>query len=804
MSDKSTFTVEIDGREYEAQPGSMIIELTDQAGIYIPRFCYHEKLSVAANCRMCLVEVERAPKPLPACATPVMDGMKVKTNSAVAVGAQKDTLEFLLINHPLDCPICDQGGECPLQDQAVGYGGHLSRYEEQKRVVPDHDIGPLIETEMTRCIHCTRCVRFGEEVAGVMEFGITGRGEHLKIDTFFGASVDSEVSGNVIDLCPVGALTSKPYRFTARSWELIDHESISPHDCVGTNISIQTLRGEVKRVLPRTNESVNECWLADRDRYSYEATEVEHRLLRPMIRTESGMEPVDWQSALDAVVNGIQAVIEREDPSALGALAAPTATFEEFYLLQKLMRALGSENVDHRLRQIDFSGDHDASLYPGTDLAIEQFSTCDKFLLIGSNIRKEQPLLGLRVRKAWRAGAKVAAINSMDWPLNFELDAKTVIAPGLMPYALAQVLQAVCAKNDVQVPVALSDDFLKEAEEFSGHADCNDIATMLCEHPGEAAIILGHSAISHPMYSCIERLARFIADVVGAELAVLPPANSVAGWLAGCLPHRQVNGVARDNPGYNARQMIHNPRSAYLLFDIEPAKDMADGMHTQEALENAQFVVSLQHFAQVPDYVDVVLPIAPFTENAGTYVNCEGRVQHAVAAVEPMGEARPGWKILRVLGNWFNVPGFDHVEIDDVLKDAALDIEGAAHIEGAQDRPVPCIKRESHLKPGYFELISDPKIYAVDSIVRRANALQLTTDAATVSVRLHPEDLESLDLANGAAVTLRHDLHSVYTQVLADARVARGCAYFPAGSEIGPSAALGAEVRIEPEIEAAE
>lgn len=800
MADKSTFTVEIDGRKFEAAPGSMVIEVADQAGIYIPRFCYHEKLSVAANCRMCLVEVERAPKPLPACATPVMDGMKVKTRSAVAVGAQKDTLEFLLINHPLDCPICDQGGECPLQDQAVGYGGHLSRFEEKKRVVPDHDIGPLIETEMTRCIHCTRCVRFGEEIAGVMELGITGRGEHLKIDTFFGSTVDSEVSGNMIDLCPVGALTSKPYRFSARSWELIDHESISPHDCVGTNISIQTLRGEVKRVLPRVNESINECWLADRDRYSYEATEVENRLLQPMIRTETGMASVSWQAALDAVVSGFQAVIEKEDASALGALVSPTATFEEFYLIQKLMRALGSENIDHRLRQIDFSGDNDAALYPGTDLAIEQFSQCDKFLLIGSNIRKEQPLLGLRVRKAWRAGAKVAAVNSMDWLFNFELDAKSVIAPGLMPYALAQVLQAVCATKDIPVPPPLSDDFLKGAEEFSGHADCKNIAALLCEHPGEAVIVLGHAAISHPMYSCIERLARFIADATGAELAILPPANSVAGWLAGCLPHRNANGVATDQPGYNARQMIHNPRGAYLLFETEPSRDMADGMHTQEALENAQFVVSLQSFAQVADYVDVVLPIAPFTENAGTYINCEGRVQRAVAAVEPMGEARPGWKIIRVLGNWFKMPGFDYVEIDDVFNDADLNIEGADYMDDSRDRPVPCVKRESQLEPGYFELISDPKIYAVDSTVRRANALQSTADAGPARVGLHPADMELLDLTSGTSVTLRHDLHSVYTQVRADARVARGCVYFPAGNDTGPSAALGAEVRIEPEV----
>ncbi len=801
MAENQNFTIEIDGRELEAAPGSMLIEIADRAGIYIPRFCYHDKLSIAANCRMCLVEVERAPKPLPACATPVMDGMKVKTASAYAVEAQKDTLEFLLINHPLDCPICDQGGECPLQDQAVGYGGHLSRFEEKKRVVADHDIGPLIETEMTRCIHCTRCVRFGDEVAGVMEFGITGRSEHLKIDTFFGSTVDSEVSGNVIDLCPVGALTSKPYRFTARSWELIDHESISPHDCVGTNISIQTLRGEVKRVLPRVNEAVNECWLADRDRYSYEAVEEEHRLTQPMIRGESGLEPASWQDALTAVVNGMRAVIDEQGASEIGALVSPTASFEEFYLVQKLMRALGSDNIDHRLRQIDFSGDSDAALYPGTKLPIERFSDCRQFLLVGSNIRKEQPLLGLRVRKAQQAGAKVAAINSMDWSLNFGLDARTVVAPGLIPYALAQVLLALCEMKDAPVPGDISEDFLDGASEFSGHEDCRNIAAMLCENTDNSMIVLGQSAISHPMFSCIEHLAQFIAEISGAEVAILPPANSAAGWLAGCLPHRSANGADVENPGLNARQMIHNPRAAYLLFDIEPSKDIADGMHAQDAMENARYVVSLQSFAEVPDYVDAVLPIAPFTENAGTFINCEGRVQSAVAAVEPMGEARPGWKILRVLGNLFGVPGFDQVTVSDVFEEASLNLNGSGQTNGTQSRPVPCIQKESKLPPGYFELISDPGIYAVDATVRRANALQSTADAASADASVHPDDLETLELDSGAPVILRHDLHSVHTKVVADSRVARGCVYFPAGGDTGPSAAIGAEVRIEHEAE---
>lgn len=793
--------IEIDGQEFEAAPGSMVIEVADKAGIYIPRFCYHDKLSVAANCRMCLVEVERAPKPLPACATPIMDGMKVKTQSAYAVDAQKDTLEFLLINHPLDCPICDQGGECPLQDQAVGYGGHLSRFEEKKRAVSDHDIGPLIETEMTRCIHCTRCVRFGEEVAGVMELGITGRGEHLKIDTFFDSTVDSEVSGNVIDLCPVGALTSKPYRFTARSWELIDHESISPHDCVGTNMSIQTLRGEVKRVLPRVNEAVNECWLADRDRYSYEAVSAEHRQLQPMIRAESGLTPVSWPDALKAVVDGLNAVVQEHGASALGALVSPSATYEEFYLVQRLMRAIGSENIDHRLRQIDFSADSDAPLFPGTRLPIERYSHCKRIVLVGSNIRKEQPLLGLRVRQAWRDGAKVASINSMGWSFNFGLEANTVVAPGLIPYALAQVLVALCEMKDIKVPADLSADFLEGASEFSGHEDCTKTARMLCETEGDAIIILGQSAISHPMYSCIDRLAQLIGEISGAQLAVLPPANSAAGWIAGCLPNRSANGAEVQNPGFNARQMIHNPRPAYLLFNIEPSKDMADGMHAAEAMENARFVVSFQSFEDVPDYVDVVLPIAPFTENAGTYINCEGRVQHSIAAVEPMGEARPAWKILRVLGNLFAVPGFDYVTIEDIRRESEPKVELNGHRNGQDSRPVPCVQKETQREPGHFELISDPQIYAVDATVRRATALQSTADTTPAHVGLNPADMEALELASGAAVTLRHDLYTVHTNAVSDARVARGSAYFPAAGDVGPSAAFGAEVRLERDLE---
>ena len=800
MTDTPKLTIEIDGRELQADAGTMIIQVADEAGIYIPRFCYHEKLSVAANCRMCLVEVERAPKPLPACATPIMDGMKVKTASNYAVEAQKDTLEFLLINHPLDCPICDQGGECPLQDQAVGYGGHLSRFHEKKRVVADHSIGPLIETEMTRCIHCTRCVRFGEEVAGVMELGITGRGEHLKIDTFFDGAVNSEVSGNVIDLCPVGALTSKPYRFTARSWELISHSAISPHDCVGANIDVQTLRNVVKRVLPRVNEPVNECWISDRDRYSYEALEDENRLAEPMIRTSEGMIAVSWQDALNAVVRGLSDVIESDGTSALGALVSPMSTFEEFYLVQKLMRAMGSSNLDHRLRQIDFSMDEDAPLYPGISIPIDQISNMQAIVLVGSNIRKEQPLLGLRVRKAAMSGATVDAINPMSWEFNFPLNSNVVVAPNVMPYTLARVLQAVCEIRNVDFPTDVSDDFLDDAGEFADSENCKTIGAHLCEAQDRAVLVLGQSVISHPMYSCIERLAWHIGEISGASIAVLPPANSVAGWVAGCLPHRSENGLEASLQGMNARQMIYNPRSAYLLFNVEPSKDMSDGFHAAEAMANANFVVSFQSFAEIPDYVDVALPLAAFTESSGTFINCEGRVQKSTGAVTPFGEARPGWKILRVLGNLMEVGGFEYVSIDEIMEEASPPEGPCKHTMTIDKAKVPCLRKGNGKEEGRFELVSDPLIYGVDAIVRRAASLQNTSDAEYSGIGLHSKDMAMLELSNGDPVTLRSDLHTLHAVAVADDRLVQGCAYFPAGTELGPSAASGTEIRLEREV----
>ncbi len=525
----STVTIEVDGKELQAEAGEMLICVTDRNDIYIPRFCYHEKLSIAANCRMCLVEVERAPKPMPACATPVMDGMKVHTRSELAREAQKGTMEFLLINHPLDCPVCDQGGECPLQDQALGYGGDGSRYYEKKRAVPSHDIGPLVTTEMTRCIHCTRCVRFGEEVAGVMEMGAPGRGENVIISTFLNRSIDSEVSGNIIDLCPVGALTSRPYRFAARSWELENHASISPHDCLGTNINIQTLRDEVERVLPIENPDINECWLADRDRFSYEAVNCEHRLTQPMIKKGNKWKEVSWQAALNHTAASLKTIAKSSGASDIGGLASATSSREVFHPLQKLLRGRGSENVDHRLQQSDFRDDDIATRFPGSEAAIKEYSDLESVMLVGSNIRKEQPLLALRIREGWMKGkTTISAINPVAYDHNFELGSSELAAGNDLVARFCALAKSVAGARNSDLPA--------EIDKLSDSADMGAAAAQLCAAGENGVIVLGASAQQHPNASLLKAIGHWIAETTGNKLAVLAPANSAAGALAGCLP----------------------------------------------------------------------------------------------------------------------------------------------------------------------------------------------------------------------------------------------------------------------------
>ena len=669
MSDDK-ITLEIDGRVCTAAPGEMIIAVADREGIVIPRFCYHEKLSIAANCRMCLVEAEQGgrpfPKPVPACATPVGDGMKVLTRSKKALDAQRGTMEFLLINHPLDCPICDQGGECELQDVSMGYGEDVSRFSERKRVVKDEDLGPLIATEMTRCIHCTRCVRFGAEIAGLRELGATGRGEDMRIGTFVEHTMAHELSGNIIDLCPVGALTSKPYRFTARAWELTTEPSIAPHDGVGSNLQLHILGGQVMRVHPRDNEAVNECWISDRDRFSYEGLNSPERLTAPMLKRDGQWHEVDWQQALHATVE----LLKAPGPDQLGALVSPTATLEEQFLLQQLVRALGSDHIDSRLRQLDFSAAEADPQLPWLGVPIAELETQQTVLLIGSDIRQEQPLLAHRIRTAALSGATIALLNPYQVDLNhpsIQL-APTPSVPGSDLRALLRLLG-----KSADGPTTEPD------ERHQRIAD----ALKRAGEAGAGLVLIGALAESAPAYGLVRALASEVAAAAGCRLGFLAPsANGLGSWCAGALPHRLPGGAAPARPGLDAAAMLADPRQGYLLWGLEPDRDLADPILAKAALGSAKQVVACSAFknAALEAVADVILPLAAFAETAGTFVNTEARWQRFQGAVAPPGDARPGWKLLRVLGTMMELPGFAqnsarevHDEIADQCRDLALD-----------------------------------------------------------------------------------------------------------------------------------
>jgi NADH-quinone oxidoreductase subunit G len=777
-------TIEIDGRKLEVEAGKMVIQAADEAGIYIPHFCYHSKLSVAANCRMCMVEVEKAPKPMPACATPVTDGMKIFTSSPLAVEAQKGTMEFLLINHPLDCPVCDQGGECPLQDQAMGYGKDVSRFTENKRVVKDKDIGPLIATEMTRCIHCTRCVRFGQEIAGTMELGATGRGEHMEIEAYVDHTVDSELSGNMIDLCPVGALTNKPYRFTARAWELVTGLGVSPHDCVGSNIEIHSLRNVVKRVLPVENDEINECWLSDRDRFSYQSLNSGDRLLVPKIREAGKWMDTDWETALRHTVQGVRAVLQHHSAQQLGALVSPTATLEEFYLTQKLMRSLGCHNVDHRLRQSDFSDDDIAPLFPALGSSIEQLEQAKAILLIGANIRKDQPLLGLRVRKAYLRGARIMAINSMDYSFHFDLAGKAVVAPEQLPYVLARV---VAAMADGSAPPQGLRAWASDAPTQSER----EMAEMLKQAGEDAHIILGLSAIAHPWFSVLRGLAQAIHAQTGARFGILPEANGAAGWLAGCVPHRGPSGQEVDDGGMHAVDMLRDPRKAYLLVGVEPEYDCLESRIAGDAMTSAEFVVRMTAF-DIEDGVpgDVLLPITPFSETSGTYVNCEGRPQGTTAVVAPKGDARPLWKVLRVVGNLLDQSGFEYMSSEEVRRELTWDTD-LSNQDGTTRR-----LSEPGTPPNGkgidVERVADVPLYKVDPYVRRAPALQETRDTLVPAAYMNSEQASELAVVNGDRIHAHMGESSIELDLLIDERVPTRSVYIPSGYlETAPLGGIG-------------
>ncbi len=779
MADDARVTIEVDGRVLQARPGTMLIEATDEAGISIPRFCYHKKLSVAANCRMCLVEVEKVPKPLPACATPVAEGMKVYTRSPRALAAQKGTMEFLLINHPLDCPICDQGGECELQDVAVGYGGDLSRYIEGKRVVRDQDIGPLIATEMTRCIHCTRCVRFGAEIAGVRELGATGRGEHMRIGTFVERSIDHELSGNVIDLCPVGALTSKPFRFKARAWELIRRDSIAPHDGVGSNLQLHIRGNRVLRVHPRENEAINETWISDRDRFSYEGLYAPDRLLRPLVKEQGAWKEVSWEQALELVASRLKATAQA-DPGQLAALLSPNATLEELYLAQKLVRGLGGRHIDSRLRQSDFRGDAADPALPWLGVAIEALERQRALLIVGSNLRKELPLLAHRVRKSARGGAAVSLINPVALDLSF--DARQLVAsPAGMLSELGGIAKALGVAGSgglagLIAGAAVTDAHRAIAEELRG---------------GEALVLLGALATAHPDYTAIKALAQAIVQVSGARLGFLPTsANSLGAHLVGALPHQLPGGKAAAPAGAPAAALLGEARKAYLLWGLEPDWDLADPAAARKALSAAEFVVagSLYRSPSLEAVAQVLLPIAAFTEMAGTLANGAGTWQSFQGAVPPPGEARPGWKVLRVLGSLLDIGGFDFDNQGAVL--------GAIRAECGDLRPdnAPRGNYEVQVSAAANGLmrVGEVPVYAIDPLVRRASALQQTGDAGALAAGLNPAQAQRLGLGGGDRVGVRQNGGVVEMAVVIDGAVADGCVRIPAG--VPGSEALGPQI----------
>lgn len=768
-------SIEINGQQLQVPEGTMVIQAADDAGITIPRFCYHKKLSVAANCRMCLVEVEKAPKPLPACATPVSDGMRVFTRSPLALEAQKSVMEFLLINHPLDCPICDQGGECDLQDLAVGYGKDVSRFAEKKRVVADKNIGPLISTEMTRCIHCTRCIRFGQEIAGIMELGATGRGENMRIGTYVEHAVNSEMSGNVIDLCPVGALTSKPYRYTGRPWENIVKQSIAPHDCIGSNIELDVRRNLVMRVVPRENEALNEMWLSDRDRFSYSGIYSEQRALRPQIKQGDEWKEVEWETALAYALEGLKTVRNQKGAEQLGALASPSASLEEHYLLQKLMRGVGTNNIDHRLRQQDFSDQDIAPLYPALGQGIADLEELDAALLIGSWIRKDQPIAAHRLRKAALRGASIMAVNALDYEFNFPLTESLVSAPAEMSTNLAAIIKALLSLSGKTAPGGLAS-LLENVTVQDTH---REVAQHLF-NADKASILMGNQAMSQSEFATLRALANVIAELAGARLGYLSEgANTAGACLAGSLPHRGLAGETVSNPGKHAYTMIDEGLGAYVLLGVEPEYDCANSGRALAAMNDADFVVCLTSFVSdtMRDYADVILPISVFAETAGTFVNAEGKWQSYQGAVQPLEDARPAWKVLRVLGNLFELEGFDYVSVDEVRSE----IESAtASLVVSTTSEWRCPTSLSTGSNGLMRVGHLP-LYAVDSLVRRSEPLQATRDTIMAAAYINSKTASQQGLSANQEVRVVQAQYSNKLPVVIDEGVPDECVFIPAG-----------------------
>ncbi|SDR05903.1 NADH dehydrogenase subunit G [Burkholderia orbicola] len=762
--------LEIDGKKVEVPEGSMVIQAAHKADTYIPHFCYHKKLSVAANCRMCLVEVEKMPKAVPACATPVSAGMIVRTQSDKAVKAQQSVMEFLLINHPLDCPICDQGGECQLQDLAVGYGKSSSRYSEEKRVVFHKNVGPLISMEeMSRCIHCTRCVRFGQEIAGVMEFGMLGRGEHSEITTFVGKTVDSEMSGNMIDLCPVGALTSKPFRYSARTWELSRRKSVSPHDSVGANLVVQVKNNRVMRVLPFENEAINECWISDKDRFSYEGLNSEERLTKPMLKQGGQWIETDWQTALEYVAKGLKGIAADHGANALAMLASAHSTAEELFLVKQLANELKTPNVDFRLRQQDFSAPVQGA--PWLGMPIADLSNVDAAFVVGSFLRRDHPLFASRLRQAAKNGAKLHFLHATGDDSLIPTAQRIVAAPSAWLDELAGIAAAVAQLRGVALPDALAGVTASPATQAVAQSLAN----------GERrAVLLGNVAVRHPQFAKLHAVAQWIADNTGATFGFLTEAaNTVGGHVVGALP---------GEGGLNAREAFEQPRKGYVLLNVEPEFDTADPAQALAALNQAEMVVVMSPFKHGLDYADVLLPVAPFTETAGTFVNAEGTVQSFNGVVRPLGDTRPAWKVLRVLGSLLGLPNFEYETAEEVRL-AALGDAGVAGRLSNQTSVAPA-RAAANTANGGFERLADVPIYHADALVRRAGALHLTAAAKAANAAALPAALfDKLGLKEGDAVRVRQGERAVQLPAVRDANLAetvvRVSAATPAGAALG-------------------
>ncbi len=787
--------LEVDGKKVQVPEGTMVIQAAQQLNTYIPHFCYHKKLTIAANCRMCLVDVEKMPKAVPACATPVSNGMVVRTRSEKALKAQQAVMEFLLINHPLDCPICDQGGECQLQDLAVGYGKSKSRYEEEKRVVFHKQLGPLISAEeMSRCIHCTRCVRFGQEVAGVMELGMLGRGEHAEITSFLGHSVDSELSGNMIDLCPVGALTSKPFRYSARNWELTRYKSISPHDSVGANLIVQVKQQRVLRVLPLENETINECWISDKDRFSYEGLNSEERLTQAMQKQADTWQALDWQSALSVAVEQLEAIKREHGPDSIAILASPHSTLEELFLLKQLSTQLGITNLDFRLRQTDFRASLQGA--PWLGMPIEALASLDSALVIGSFLNRDHPLLAARLRQAAKNGAQLYLLNALDDDALIPTAQRLVAAPSAWLDELGGIIAALARAKEVAVPSAFA--------HITPTPVAQAAALALNNATSNRAVLLGNAALSHPDFSLLHEAAQWLADNAGATLGFLTEAaNTTGAHLIGTTPGRG---------GLNAAEVFKKPRKAYLLFNVEPEYDLANPAEALAALAQAEQVVSFTAFKPHQDsahLLDLILPIAPFTETGGSFINAQGTLQSFNGVARPLGETRPGWKILRALGSLLNLPGFAYETVEqvriDTLKQIGDDfaqrlsnkIDGAKVLLGTAFEA--SYAQRQVLPSQAFERLADVPIYQADPLVRRAPSLQLTKSAKNARFAALPSSLfDSLGLQDGDIVCVRQGQYSATMPAIRDARlspkVVRVSAATSASAKLG---SLFGEVQVE-------